>query len=295
MSVSRRTDIPACYANWFFERLKEGFVFVQSPMSRKISRVELSADVVDGIVFWSKNPAPMLDRLHLLKEFAYYFQCTVTPYGTDIEPNVPDKRKEIIPTFVRLSDVIGAERVVWRYDPVLLNSRYDTEFHLRAFAALAKALYGHTKKCVFSFVDDYRSTGRNRGALSLLEISQEQKLELGKAFSDIASAYGMAIETCAEKIDLSKFGVGRARCVDARLLESISGRALNVKKAQGQRKLCGCAQSTDIGMYNSCNNGCLYCYANFSPALMRKNAAAHDPASPLLCGRVEDENGQTSI
>ncbi len=289
LSVSRRTDIPACYADWFFNRLHEGFLLVRNPMDpHRISRVPLDAEAVSGIVFWSKNPEPMLERLKFLKQYAYYFQFTVTPYGKDVEPNVPDKLEKVIPVFRQLSDLIGPKRVIWRYDPVFINPRYDIKFHLSAFETLSKALEGYTEKCIFSFADDYKSTRRNREALAILEISNVERRVIGRAFSEIAQSRGMELETCAEEIDLSEYNIGHARCVDGRLMESISGYALHTKKAQGQRKLCGCVQSTDIGMYNSCKNGCLYCYANYSLPLMRKNISLHDPASPLLCGRVRE-------
>lgn len=289
LSVSRRTDIPACYADWFFNRLREGFVCVRTPRNpHRIIHVSLGTESVDGIVFWSKNPAPMLERLSLLKQYTYYFQFTVTPYGYDVEPNVPDKAEKIVPVFRRISDAIGPMRVIWRYDPILLNPRYDLKFHLSAFETFSKALEGYTGKCIFSFADDYKGTRRNQEALALKDISYAQQRTIARAFSEIAKSHGIAIETCAEEIDLSEYNIGHARCVDKQLLEYISGHALNVKKAQGQRRLCGCAQSIDIGIYNSCKNGCLYCYANYSLSLMRKNISLHDNASSLLCGHVKE-------
>jgi len=287
LSVSRRTDIPACYADWFFNRMREGFVYVRTPRnSHRVIRVPLDTESVDGIVFWSKNPAPMLERLSLLKQYTYYFQFTVTPYGNDVEQNVPDKMENIIPVFRRLSDAIGPMRVIWRYDPILLNLRYDMKFHLNAYETLSKALEGYTEKCIFSFADDYKSIRRNQEALALMDISYAQQRTIARAFSEIANSHRITIETCAEEIDLSEYNIGHARCVDKQLLERISGYALSMKKAQGQRRLCGCAQSTDIGMYNSCKNGCLYCYANYSLSLMQKNISLHDNASSLLCGHV---------
>ena len=141
VSVSRRTDIPAFYADWFFRRLKEGFVLVRNPMNvHQVSRVRLDAEAAEGFVFWTKNPAPMLDRLHLLQNRAYYFQFTLTSYGLDVETCLPSKGRVLLPAFQRLAEIVGPERVLWRYDPILLNDVYTPEVHLRRFEALAKRL-----------------------------------------------------------------------------------------------------------------------------------------------------------
>ena len=147
LSVSRRTDIPNYYADWFYNRIKEGFLYVRNPMNyHQVSRIELSPDLVDCIVFWTKNPEPMMARLHELDDYAYYFQFTLTGYGRDIEPNVPHKKDRMIPVFQRLSETIGSSRVVWRYDPILFNDVYTEEYHLRAFERIADALADFAEK-----------------------------------------------------------------------------------------------------------------------------------------------------
>ena len=159
ISASRRTDIPTYYSDWFFNRIKEGFVFVRNPMNaHQISRIDLRPDVVDGIVFWTKNPLPMLDRLDLLKEYTYYFQFTLTSYGEDVESNIPSKSNVIIPSFQRLSDKLGPERVIWRYDPIFLSQKYSIDYHIHYFEMLAKRLSLYTKKCTISFLDYYCNT-----------------------------------------------------------------------------------------------------------------------------------------
>ena len=141
ISASRRTDIPNYYSEWFFNRIKEGYVLVRNPMNiSQVSKISLSPDVVDGIVFWTKNPLPILDRLEELREYTYYFQFTLTPYGKDVEPNVPSKNDLIIPSFRKLSERIGKERVVWRYDPILFNDKYTMDYHIKYFKALAAKL-----------------------------------------------------------------------------------------------------------------------------------------------------------
>lgn len=287
ISASRRSDIPTYYADWFLNRISVGFVLVRNPMNiHQISRISLAPDVVDGIVFWSKNPTPMLGKLELLKEFKFYFQFTITPYGKDVEPNIPSKTNVIIPTFQRLSEQIGAERVVWRYDPILLNSKYTIEFHIREFEKIARQLYKYTKKCTISFIDLYRNTARNVKGLGLSDFSEEKMLSLANSLADISRSYGLRIDTCAEKIDLEQFGIEHARCIDDRLFEQMLGCSLQISKDKNQRLECGCVASIDIGMYNTCRNGCLYCYANYSENSVRTNTEKHNPSAPLLFGEI---------
>lgn len=291
ISASRRTDIPACYADWFFNRIREGFVFVRNPMNyHQISRISLSADVVDGIVFWTKNPAPMLGRLDELDRYPYYFQFTLNAYGTDIEANVPSKNDVVIPTFRELSSRIGKERVVWRYDPILFNKTYTMAYHIRYFQLLADRLSGYTDKCTVSFLDYYKNTQRRIAHLGIIPPSSGQVEEIMGMFSAIAREHGMDMDTCAEAADLEKFGIGHARCIDRERLERIGGYRLDVEKDTNQRPLCGCMASIDIGSYNTCSNGCIYCYANYNPRAVSGNSSQHNPASPLLFGPLSEED-----
>lgn len=291
ISASRRTDIPTYYSDWFLNRIKEGFVLVRNPMSiHQISKISLSPDVVDGIVFWTKNPLPMLDKLDLLKDYSYYFQFTITPYGKDVEPNIPSKPDVIIPAFQKLSNLIGAEKVVWRYDPIMLNAKYTLEYHVQAFEKIASQLSQYTQKCTISFVDYYRNTTNNVKELSPSEFPENKIIELSKMLSDIAHSYNLKMDTCAEAIELQQFGIEHARCIDDRLFEKILGCPLRVDKDKNQRLECGCISSIDIGMYNTCKNGCRYCYANFSDTTVKKNTEKHNPSSPLLFGEVGDDD-----
>ncbi len=282
LSASRRTDIPAYYADWFFHRLAEGWLLVRNPMNpAAVKRVSLLRQDVDGIVFWSKNPAPMLPRLNLLDGYRYYFQFTLTPYGPGIEPGLPAKA-EVMDTFRRLSDIIGPERVIWRYDPILFNPDYTPERHVREFADMARALGGHTRRCTISFIDSYKNTRANSESLRLIDPGDDARRWLARAFAGAAAENGIGVSACAEEIDFSGCGVGRARCVDAELFNALWGLGLSRRKAAGQRKHCGCAQSVDIGAYNTCPGGCLYCYANYSPGMIARNRSAHDSAGPAL-------------
>jgi len=290
LSVSRRTDIPSYYSDWFFNRIKEGFVYVRNPMNpHQVSKIVLAPEVVDCIVFWTKNPKPMLDRLNELKEYNYYFQFTLTGYGRDIESNIPHKKDKMIPVFQELSERIGAEKVIWRYDPILFTDKYTTEYHLKAFEQIATALKGYTEKCVISFVDEYTKTKRNMEAIGVFELKPPQLQTFAKKIAEIAKSNGMKIASCAESIDLEACGITRNSCIDKELIERIIGCRLNVNKDKNQRPTCGCVESVDIGTYNTCKNGCKYCYANYSAESVLKNCSKYDPQSPILCG-VLDKN-----
>ena len=294
LSVSRRTDIPAFYAEWFFQRIREGFLYVRNPMNpRQVSRIGLSPEVVDCIIFWSKNPAPMLERLDELREYPFYFQFTLTGYGRDIEPGLPDKRKEVIATFQKLSEKVGKERVVWRYDPILVNGRYTIEYHLKAFEEIAGCLKGYTEKVVISFVDFYAKTLRNTKDLYIKSLSREDMREIAEGMAQIAKSCGLVIETCAEQINLQDVGIRHGSCIDKKRIEKIAGCSLSVEKDKNQREACGCCESIDVGAYNTCRNGCRYCYANYHEEQVRKCIACYDVDSPLLCGRIEPEERVT--
>ena len=291
ISASRRTDIPTYYSEWFFNRLREGYVLVRNPMNaRQISRISLSPEAVDGIVFWTKNPVPMLSRLGELEPYPYYFQFTLTAYGRDVEPNLPGKNGVLIPAFQELSRMAGRERVVWRYDPIFLSDRYTVEYHCRYFRVLAAKLGEYTEKCTVSFLDFYRSTARNMRSLHIREMTAAQQREMMERFSEIAGEYGLYIDTCSEAISLEDLGISHASCVDRERLERIGGYRLKAGRDRNQREECGCAASVDIGAYDTCGNGCLYCYATDSPPRAAERVRAHRPDSPMLFGTVGPED-----
>lgn len=289
LSVSRRTDIPTYYSDWFYERVREGFCYVRNPMNpRRVSKVVLSPEVVDCIVFWTKNPEPMLGRLSELSEYAFYFQFTLTGYGKDVERNVPDKKGQMIPVFRRLAGQIGSERVVWRYDPILFTKRYSPEYHVRAFTQIAEALSGYTKRCVISLVDTYAKNKKGMERLGAYELPEEEWRAVAGELSGIAHRCGMGIASCAEKADLSDCGIGHSSCIDRGLIEELIGCPIQARKDANQRRECGCVESIDIGSYHTCRNGCLYCYANQSDVRVAQNAARYDVHSPVLCGGVSE-------
>lgn len=291
ISASRRTDIPSYYSEWFINRIKEGFVYVRNPMNiHQISKISLSPDVIDGIVFWTKNPIPMMVKLHLLDGYMYYFQFTVNAYAQDIEPNVPNKNDVIIPAFRRLSEMLGADRVIWRYDPILLTEKYTIDYHVKYFEEIAKRLSGYTKKCVISFVDMYRNTQSNMKAFGLHPLDTKEMLELAQRLVVIAEKYGIVIESCAERINLEQFGIAHGHCIDCDLFEKLLGCKLDLDKDKNQREECGCMASIDIGMYNTCKNGCRYCYATYSSKTVDRLSSLHDPSSPLISGVLGSED-----
>ncbi len=287
ISASRRTDIPNYYSEWFYNRIKEGFLYVRNPMNaHQISKIPLSPDLVDCIVFWTKNPEPMIDKLDLLKDYKYYFQFSLTGYGTDIEKNIPNKKEKIIPTFKKLSQKIGSDKVIWRYDPILFNNRYDQEYHIRAFESIAKELSGYTEKCVISFVDIYAKNKKNMEKTNTHMLERDSLYKFCGELKNITKSFNMEIATCAEEIELSSLGIQHNCCIDKNLIEKITGYKIELSKDKNQRKECGCIESIDIGTYNTCMNMCAYCYANYSVESVKNNTEKYDPNSPLLCGKL---------
>ena len=270
LSVSRRTDIPALYSKWFFERIKQGFVIVPNPLGFnnqlakiKIEPVRVETNIlggkevtgnVDGIIFWTKNPKPMLTRLDELKEFRYYFHYTLTAYDEKIEPNVPIL-KERIKTFQELSKMTSPDQVIWRYDPILLNKEIDIDWHVKQFERLAKQLSGYTKSCMIAFLIPGK-----RNDIWTLNYSQQD--EILKVFSEIVRQNGIQLHACAQKYDWAKYGIKKAQCTDPELFAKLTGGKVKTKRKDGQRKDCGCMPCVDIGVYNTCTHNCIYCYAN---------------------------------
>ena len=294
LSVSRRTDIPNYYSEWFLKRIKEGFLYVRNPMSpHQISRIMLSPDVVDCIVFWTKNPQPMLHRLEELSAYQYYFQFTLTGFGKDIESNVPHKKECMIPVFQKLSGKIGREKVVWRYDPIIFTDRYTPEYHLKAFAQIAGELKGCTSKCVISFVDLYGKNQKRMKSLHTFSLTEQELLAFAAELAAVAKKNGMKTAACAEQMDLSSCGIERNCCIDKELIEQITGYRIHGKKDRNQRKECGCLESVDVGAYDTCLNGCRYCYANSSDKKAAENARRCRWDAPLLCGEICPEDRVT--
>lgn len=282
IQTGQRTDIPAFYAEWFANRLKEGFVCVRNPYDPSaVSRYRLDPSVVDVIGFCTKNPAPMFPYMELLKDYGQFWFVTVTPYGRDIEPNVPDKHR-LLSDVRRLSDTVGVNAVSWRYDPIFLSERYTAAYHLRAFSEIASALEGSTKTVVISFIDLYPKVRRNFPEAR--EVTAEEQIALGKEMIRIASLHGMTVKPCAEGDALAAYGADCGGCTRISDYENAIGKRLNAPKRKGARVQCACYLSCDVGAYNTCKHLCRYCYANAEPNAVLSNARQHDPRSPFLIG-----------
>lgn len=291
ISASRRTDVPAFYSEWFFNRIKEGFVYVRNPINKHaVSKVSLNPKVVDCIVFWTKNPSThFIENLNLFSSYQYYFQFTVNPYNKSIEVNVPQK-KFVINNFIKLSEKIGKEKVIWRYDPILLSEEYTTDYHIQYFEELAKCLHRYTEKCIISFVEFYKKCERNLKGTTVRPPDDSEKLALSKKLKDIAAFYGLQLETCAVEYDLGAIGIPPGKCIDNNLIERITGRKIKAKKDKNQRGKCRCIESIDIGEYSTCKHHCLYCYANYNSEKVIENTNMHITTSPLLIGEVKDSD-----
>lgn len=288
ISASRRTDIPAFYSEWFVNRLKAGYVYTRNPMNpTQISKIPLNTEVVDCIVFWTKDAAPMMDKLDTIDSmgYAYYFQWTMTPYGKDVERSLPDKEK-IMDSFKALSYKIGSQRLIWRYDPIIINRQFPVEYHVQTFAKMCHSLTGYTHKCIFSYVDLYAKIRMSATNSIDREADIQTMLQVAERFSEIAKLNNISLETCAEKIELSQFAIGHSSCINKQTIERIIGYSIHEKKAQGQRELCECIESIDIGSYDCCSHGCVYCYATSSPKAVSENRKQHDVHSPLLTGGI---------
>ncbi len=286
VSASRRTDIPAFYFDWFCRRLRDGYADVVNPFNRnQVSRISLLPDSVDCIVFWTKDPAPMLGKLAELDDYCYYVQISITPYGKDIESNLRPK-EDIIKTVQELSLRLGRDRVVWRYDPILLNNRYTIDSHLLWFEQSLAALAPYTERCVISFIDLYAKTKKNTQGLNLYELSEDEMHELAARMSCIAKGSGVTLQTCSEVIGLEEYGISHGACIDGRLIEHITGKSVKTGKAKSQRPLCNCVESFDIGQYDTCIHGCRYCYANASIEKARQGFDGHDPFATVVTGSL---------
>jgi DNA repair photolyase len=289
ISASRRTDIPAFYSEWFMNRIRTGYVFSRNPVNRKqVSKINLSPEVVDCIVFWSKNPRNIIKHLPELKEYNYYFLITINPYDKSIEPNVPLKRN-LISTVKRLSDLIGPEKIIWRYDPIFCTEKFNYSYHVKYFAETASALQGKTEKCIISFLDAYKKCERNMRNIEFRVLNTEEMFKIAEDISAIGLAHDIKIESCAEKCNLEPFNIKHAKCIDDELISRIAGKILKVKKDKNQRTECRCVESIDIGAYNTCPHNCLYCYANLNKELAQNNYKKHKPESELPDGALPDD------
>ena len=291
IQTGNRTDIPAFYSEWFTGRLREGFVLVRNPFNPlSVTRYRLDPEVVDLIVFCSKNPAPMLNHdnaMDRLKPFHQYWFVTITPYGRDIEPNVP-AWPDVIRTFRALSAIVGPDNMCWRYDPILIDSCWTADRHIEAFGAMCEALAGATRTVVISFIDLYEKVKRNFPEAR--EVPFSDQLSLTEALVRIAAEHGMTLKPCGESPRLSSVGADCSGCMTQKTFETAIGQNLILPPNPNNRRECACYITGDIGAYNTCGHFCRYCYANADRDAVRQAMKQHDPNSPLLIGHIEPDD-----
>ena len=288
INTGQRTDIPAFYSQWFANRLREGFVCVRNPFHfRQVSRYRLNPEVVDVIGFCTKNPAPMFPYMDLLEPYGQYWFVTITPYGRDIEPNVPDKH-QLLEDFKKLSDIVGINSIGWRFDPIFLSARYTMEYHRKAFEQIASALEGYTRTAVISFIDLYAKVRRNFP--EAVAVDRDHRIAMGKEMIRIAADHGMIVKPCAEGDELASYGADCSGCMRIRDYEKAIGKHLEAPKKKGARAECACYLACDIGAYNTCMHLCRYCYANAETGIVLANSRLHDPGSPFLIGNYQKDD-----
>ena len=289
LNTGGRTDTVQYYTDWLLRRFEEGYVLTRNPLfPSKFQRYELSPDKVDCVVFCSKNYRPILPRLREITDsFPTYFHYTITAYGKDIEPGVPSI-KESMETLIDLSRLVGKQRIAWRYDPVLLTKKYTIERHLETFEEMAGVLAPYIDRCIFSFVEMYKKLETNMP--ELIPLSQEDMNTLAKGLGSIAQKYRIHIQTCGTNGDYTPYGIHSSGCMTLDILGNANGIVFKNLKHKGLRQGCHCIESRDIGAYDTCLNGCKYCYANKNPKKAFENYKYHDPSSPLLLGHVKPED-----
>nr|WP_314464399.1 DUF1848 domain-containing protein [uncultured Clostridium sp.] len=287
INTAGRTDTAQYYPQWLLKRFEEGYVYTRNPLfPNKVTRYELTPDVVDCVVFCSKNYAPILPNLsQITDKFNTYFHYTITAYGKEIEPGVPSIEKSM-ETLKKLSSMVGKQRVAWRYDPVLLTDQYTIERHITTFSYMAEQLAGNVDRCIFSFVEMYKKLGQNMP--EIIPLTDEDKDILAKAMGEIAAKNHLHLQTCGTNGDYSNYGIHTSGCMTLDTLGNANGIYFVDRKHKGSRQGCHCIESRDIGAYDTCMNGCKYCYANKNPRKAFENYKYHDPDSPLLLGHIKD-------
>jgi hypothetical protein len=291
ISASRRTDMPAFYADWVIQRLRAGYCTVPNPFNREqVSRISLTPQDVDAIVFWTRNPQPLMPYLDELdaRGYRYYFLFTLLGNPRQLDPKCPPLETSVA-TFRALAQRLGPLRVIWRYDPLVFTQLTSPRFHRDNFRRLADALSGCTRRCIISILQMYRKLQRRLKVLentpaAVQSCPLEEYESLLRDLARIAQAHGLDLVSCAQEMDLQSFGIRPGKCVDDEWIATNLGIQVSSRKDPAQRAACGCVVSRDIGMYDSCLHGCVYCYATQSFEQSRKYFATHDPHSPSLLG-----------
>jgi DNA repair photolyase len=309
ISASYKTDIPAFYGEWFMNRLKAGYCKMVNPYNQQVYTIDLTPETVDGFVFWTKNIGPFLKHLSELekRDFAFIVQHTINGYPKQLESRVINY-SHTIEHMRKVAEEYGPDIAVWRYDPIIISSLTTTDWHRRNFEELARALEGTTNEAVVSFAQIYKKTRRNVNKAAEEfnfdwseheRMSEESIKNLIIELAQIAAIHGIQLKICSQKSLLIPGVVNEARCVDADRLEKVSHRTiLDKSKQKGNRKECGCFSSKDIGEYDTCPHGCVYCYAVQNRDLALSRYKEHDPLGDFLFppkNYVPSENEKLSI
>ena len=287
INTGSRTDIPAFFAKWFLNRIDDGFVCTRNPYNDDIYKYPLNPKIIDCLCFCTKNPKPLLKDIDVLDDYNQFWFVTITPYGRDVETNVPDY-KNVIKTFKGLSSSLGINKVSWRYDPIFITERYSLDYHIDKFEEIASELAGYTNDCTISFIDLYQKVLRNFPKAR--EVETEERLAIGENFSKIARKYDIKMKTCVEETLLDRFGFDSSGCMTRKVIEKAIGNTLKIPKGKYRIRECDCIFGRDIGAYNTCLHGCKYCYANSNIKLVKRNHKLHNPDSPLLVGELKNDD-----
>lgn len=289
LNTGSRTDIPAFYYQWFYNRIKQGYVMVRNPVKPEIVyKYMINKDVIDIITFCSKNPGPMLSNLSLLDDYKTFWYITLTGYGKDIEPNIKDKQ-EVINSIKVLSKYFGKDCIGLRYDPIFINSKYTVAYHLQAFETIVKQLSGYIGLATFSFIDLYEKTKRNFKEVKAVDIDTQRYL--AKNLKQICLKYNLDLYSCCEGNYLQEYGINTQGCMSKQVLEKACHIDLKIPTNKVYvRETCNCLLGNDIGEYNTCLHGCKYCYANYDNNIVYNNYKKHDVNSPLLIGNVTSKD-----
>ena len=288
INTGMRTDILAFYSKWLLNRIKEGYVYVRNPYYRhQVTKYSLDSNVVDCLAFCTKNPHPLIPYLKELDNYKQFWFVTITPYGKDIEPNVPDK-KQVINDFKILSEHLGKKAVAIRYDPIFINEKFDVNMHIKCFAKLLSELKGYTEDCTISFIDKYEKVKRN--APNLRPPTKEEQIAIAKAFSKIGKQNDIVVHACCEQAFLKDYGLDITGCMSKEIVAKAINNKLDSPKNNSKRMECNCLMGNDIGAYNTCMHFCKYCYANMNQELVKENMKKHNPSSPFLIGELEKED-----
>ena len=288
LNTGLRTDIPVFFSKWFYNRIDEGFVYVRNPYAKnQIYSYKLDPELIDCMIFCTKNPRPMLKNLEKIDNFNQYWHITITPYEKEIEPNVQPV-DDVLESFKYLSKRLGKENVTLRYDPIFINEKYTLKKHIESFEYIINSLSDYTTEAIISFIDLYEKTKRNFPQAR--EVSKDERLKIGKEFARIGKENNILIKTCVEGNELDKFGIDSSGCMTKEVIERAINKNLNIPKQKARNGQCYCLLNNDIGEYNTCNHGCVYCYANSNKKLVNRNLKLHNPKSPILIGEINEED-----